>query len=153
MIEDGENPYASPELAPDPAPESRVQTLKWLRGAAIGMMFFAGFHIICAGFWLFALPIAIGIRLLYPKLVDMPAWQLTLLWLGVILVLVRAVYMMKGAMHIRTAKNYRWARLGAILASVGVFVPYFWWEAPFGVWAWVLLRKEKYKNLFEIGPN
>lgn len=146
------NPYASPQSPRDPAIETRIQSLKWLRGAALGIMIFAGFQIFAGVCWLIILPFQFAFELLFPGRVGIPAWMLALGWIASILVIVRAGYMMYGATHLRAAKNYRWARRSVILTMIGIFVPYFWWEVPFGIWAFLLLRQQKYKSLFQIGP-
>lgn len=144
------NTYASPSSLQDPAIETRIQSLKWLRGAALGIMIFAGFEISAGILWFLLLPLQIVFAMMFPRRVEAPAWLLALGWVASIIVVVRAGYMLYGATHLRAAINYRWARLSTILAMIGIFVPYFWWEVPFGIWAFVLLRRDKYKQLFTI---
>lgn len=143
------NPYASPESPHDPAIETRIQSLKWLRGAALGILFFAAFEFLSGLIWIIVAPIVFAATVFFPMKDQPPLWQTALGLTAAIAVTVRAGYMFYAALHLRSAKNYRWGKAAAILAVLGVVYPLLWFDVPFGIWAFILLRKQKYKQLFD----
>jgi hypothetical protein len=143
-----ENPYASPEAPSDPVVESRIQSLKWLRGAAIGILFFAAFEFLSGLFWIIVAPIVFAATIFFPMQGQLPLWQSGLGWVAAIAVTVRAGFMFYGAWHMRTAKSYRWAMASAILSITGIVYPGLWLSIPFGVWAFILLRRKNIRAAF-----
>lgn len=145
------NPYASPQSPHDPAIESRIQSLKWLRGAALGLICLASLQLMFAfgAIGISFTLVASAIGLLKP---EEPQWILLLELAGCIAGLCRALPMLYGAIQMQNARRYRWAKIAAILGICGVFHPVLWLDVPFGIWAYTLLRKQKYKSLFQIGP-
>jgi hypothetical protein len=144
-----ENPYASPQAPFDPAMQSRMHSLRWVRGAGIGIVFFAAFEFLGGVIWIIVLPILFAATLMFPMKDQIPLWQTGLMWVAAIAVTARAGFMYYGATHLRSGKNYRWANAAAILSILGIFFPPTWYSVPFGIWALILLRRQKYKQMFE----
>lgn len=144
----GENPYASPQTVPELQAPSRIQSLKWLRGAAMGILVFAGFNLFMGVCWFVTLPLMIAMMTIYPLRDQSPVWLVGLGWLGSILFSVYSGFMFYGATHLRAAKSYRWALASVILSLLGIFHPITWLQVPFGIWALVMLLRKDTRAVF-----
>ncbi len=143
-----ENSYASPESPADWPTQSRVQSLKWLRGAALGMIAMASLELIGSGIALILFPIQIAFALVLNYATEFPPAFIALQFLLALAIFLRGIVMVIGAWHMRNGENYRKARVGAIVSALGIHFPLTWYSTPFGIWAFILLRREKYKKLF-----
>lgn len=142
------NPYASPSSLQDPAIETRIQSLKWLRGAALGIIIVACFELVGSVSFVFDyVAQAMIVVFWYRQPLAPPSlWRVAQFILAV-LIFFRGLFMIVGSLRLRSGRNYRKANLAAILSMLGIFHPMTWFSVPFGIWAYILLRREKYKQL------
>jgi energy-converting hydrogenase Eha subunit A len=151
-METTENPYASPTSPHDPAIQTRIQSLKWLRVAGAGILILAAMEVTGAVAALIMDLIVLALLSLGLIEMERPLWQELLIFFIIVAILSRAIVMVIGARHMRTGKSYCWAKWGSIITIIGGIYPFFWLDLGFGIWAFLLLRKQKYKAMFEIGP-
>lgn len=144
-----ENPYASPESSPDPPSQAKAQTFKWLKAAAYGLMGIGSLELIGSAIAIVIFPMQIALALTLHVRTDYHPAFIALQFLLALAIFIRGVIMVVGAWHMRSGENYRRARTGAIASLVGILFPLTWYSVPFGIWAYILLRRDKYKQLFE----
>ena len=53
-----------------------------------------------------------------------------------------------GAWNMRQGTRYRWAYAAAVLASIPMLTPAFFWGIPLGIWALIVLHRRDVKEAF-----
>ena len=148
--EPSDNPYVSPQTVADGKGESSAHPTKWLRICANGILVIGWIQIFIVVVGCVVLPIVYSSGFFSRYGTGLPSWLIVLELICLPVYLTRTLYMIHGAKHLHAGTNYRAAKAAAILAALGILFPFSPYEVPFGIWALILLRKEKVKQLFEI---
>lgn len=147
------NPYATPAVVePAPVGQSRT-TLNALRGPSLGLLalsvftWFGGLAVI---FVLVVVTIEIVRRAMIglgpPS--TMPKSHDLLGFVAGLISAASSVFVFHGAMCMRRGKNYRAARIAAILSCIPVLSPFVYFGIPFGIWALIILRRREVRAAF-----
>jgi hypothetical protein len=151
-MSDEQNPYASPNAAskstPNPIEKNNLKALHWLRVAGAGILILAAMEMTGSVAALLAQAVTFGLLALGLSQWERPLWQELLILFIIFAILFRSVVMAIGALHMRSGRSCHWAKWGAIVTIVGGIYPLFWIDLGFGIWAFILLRRDKYKQLF-----
>lgn len=149
-----ENPYASPQAAPKRFSSKQLKAQAWLNGAGLALMLLGLAHLFLSPMILFAGILGLTRAVQGPLERGEEEFVVTAIFFVVVSVpcFIRAVIMFLGGIHIRSKQRYRWAMASAIATVCGILFPFLWLDVPFGIWAFILLRKEKNRALFEFIP-
>jgi hypothetical protein len=71
-------------------------------------------------------------------------WSLPLGWLNA----VSSVFVLTGALKMRTLTSYRQARIAALAACIPLLSPAIYFGVPFGIWAVIVLNRPTIRSRF-----
>lgn len=142
-----ENPYASPSSPPD-SKSQLANRMKWLRGAAIGILLMATLEVFFGAFSVLALLLAAYFPIVPRRMTEGPTWLFNTRLIFSIGTVIRGVIMILGARQMRKMTSYRWSLAGAIVAMAGVPFPPFYLDFVFGLWALLLLLRKDTREAF-----
>lgn len=138
-----QNPYASPQTQPAPPSRLPIDHFPPLRLAGF-MIFLMGFiqtvfAVVCAPVFFYLYLIVKNSLPYYSQQEDIMIGRILLI--TAILALPRGLLLLSGGVSLRNGRRYRLSMTGALLAILGFVLPVFWIEVPFGIWAFLHLRK------------
>jgi hypothetical protein len=151
------NPYAAPPPLPaaavDPVDAARKRIRNQVGPPSIGLMVLGGmmcpYVLACLGIPFYAFAAVADSLVRYPGM-DFPTEaQFNLLQLVLATLLgIQQALIFRGSLHLRYLGSYRWARAAAWLALIPQ--PMWPFEAPFAIWALIVLRKPDVRAAFKL---